>query len=244
MKYLGTGQSNLTAIGSNALQNSALGLTKQTEATGTSYYARTPEGTLVDERLPSGASYNPVYDAQGDVIGLLDTKGELEQTIRYGPYGENATAEGALKYEPTDDPFLFQGGYHAPGGDNGEGNIHNQLYHFGERYYDPTTGRWTQPDPSTATSMEYVFAGDDPVNEVDRCGELAIPTWLLDILKPATKWLAGVDLACVTVKAVVWIKHHETKYNRREGPSFGELWNWVYSCSALKEAVGWIEEIL
>jgi RHS repeat-associated protein len=170
LKYLGAGQSKLTTLGSNTIQNSTLGITQQTSESKTSYYARTPEGLLIDERLPSGENDNPVYDAQGDVIGLLNSKGELIQTITYGPYGENATATKTGEhgeYNATTDAFMFQGGYHTEGADKGEGNAPNDLYHFGERYYDPTTGRWTQPDPE---GEGYVFAGDDPINATDPTG--------------------------------------------------------------------------
>jgi RHS repeat-associated protein len=177
LSYLGAGATRLTKLGGTTLENSTLGLTKQTTTAGTSYYARTPEGTLVDERLPGGESYNPVYDAQGDIIGLLNTSGELAQHVRYGPYGENATAT-KLEYSATNDPFLFQGGYHAPGGEEGRGGeggkrVPNDLYHFGERFYDPTTGRWTQPDPAESAIGEYAFAEDDPVNMRDPSGELS-----------------------------------------------------------------------
>ncbi len=43
-------------------------------------------------------------------------------------------------------------------------------YHFGERYYDPTSGRWTQSDP---LGGGYEFDGDNPVNQVDPNGECA-----------------------------------------------------------------------
>jgi RHS repeat-associated protein len=115
---------------------------------------------------------NPIYDAQGDVIGLLNSSGELAQTIRYGPYGENtnATTIGTgPAYTPTNDPFVFQGGYHAAGGNAGVGNVPNGLYQYGERYYDPTTGCWTQPDPMGG-SPEFLFAGDDPINQRDPTG--------------------------------------------------------------------------
>jgi RHS repeat-associated protein len=165
--YLGSGQSNLVGLGANTLQNSALGLTKQVNEVGTSYYARTPGGLMVDERLPGGSNYNPIYDAQGDVIGLLNSSGALVQTIRYGPYGENSNSAGSLSYSATSDPFLFQGGYHLAGGNAGAGNVPNNLYHYGARYYDPTNGRWTQNDP---TGEGYLFAGGDPANERDPSG--------------------------------------------------------------------------
>jgi RHS repeat-associated protein len=175
--FLGSGQANLTGLGSLALQNSALGLTKQINASGTSYYARTPSGAMIDERLPGSTSYNPIFNAQGNLIALLNTSGELVQTVRYGPYGENAKAEG-LTSTPTIDPFLFQGGYHVLGGNAGaseSGSIANNLYHFGARFYDPTAGRWTQLDPlqQTASAAEgdrYIYAGNDPVNSADPTG--------------------------------------------------------------------------
>jgi RHS repeat-associated protein len=168
--YLGSGQNNLTALGSDTLQNSALGLTKQVSEAGTSYYARTPGGLMVDERLPGGTSYNPIYDANGDVIGLLNSSGALVQAIHYGPYGENTNSVGSLSYSATNDPFLFQGGYHLAGGSTGAGNVPNDLYHYGARYYEPTTGRWTQPDPLGGLG-DYTFAGDDPINGADPSGK-------------------------------------------------------------------------
>ena len=123
----------------------------------------------------AGTSYNPVYDAQGDVIGLLNSSGALVQSIRYGPYGENTTASGSTSYTATNDAFLFQGGYHLAGGNAGTGNVPNNLYHYGARYYDPTTGRWTQQDPINQISDpnqadRYAFVGDDPINIGDPAG--------------------------------------------------------------------------
>jgi RHS repeat-associated protein len=169
--YLGSGQHNLTGLGTVTLQNSLLGTTKQINESGTSYYARTPDGLMVDERLPGGTSYNPIFDSQGDLIGLLNTSGNLVQTIRYGPYGENAKTTGST-YTSTIDPFLYQGGYHVAWGTSGTSSIPNDLYHYGERYYDPTAGRWTQQDPLFAAS-EYTFAGDDPINATDPTGMLS-----------------------------------------------------------------------
>jgi RHS repeat-associated protein len=93
------------------------------------------------------------------------------QTVRYGPYGENTNTSGTVAYSTTNDPFLFQGGYHTAGGNAGTGNVPNGLYHYGARYYDPTIGRWTQPDPA-ASLPEYAFAEDDPVNNMVPSGEI------------------------------------------------------------------------
>jgi RHS repeat-associated protein len=170
----GTGQDDLVAIGSaTTLQNSQLGLTREVSSAGTSYYARTPNGLLVDQRTPSG-NYNPLYDAQRDIIALVNSSGKVERTFRYGPpYGENIKSEGT---QTIPYPFGYKSGYRMPGGNAGHGNVANGLIHYGQRYYDPTTGRWTQQDPtshpgSVAQGDLLLFAGSDPVNQADPSGE-------------------------------------------------------------------------
>jgi RHS repeat-associated protein len=175
LSYGGTGQNDLTALGSTTtLQNSLLGITREVSSAGTSYYARTPNGLLIDQRTPSG-HYNPLYDAQGDIIALVNSSGKVERTFRYGPYGENVKSEGT---QTIPYPFGYKGGYRMPGGNKGEGNVTNGIYHYGERYYDPTTGRWTQQDPldqiaSPVQGDRFLFAGADPINRGDPSGKLS-----------------------------------------------------------------------
>ncbi len=169
----GTGQDDLVGIGSaTTIQNSRLGLTREVSSAGTSYYARTPNGLLIDQRTPSG-NYNPLYDAQGDIIALVNSSGKVERTFRYGPYGENIKSEGT---QTIPYPFGFKGGYRAPGGNTGKGNVTNGLIHYGQRYYDPTTGRWTQQDQLSRVANAtqgglFSFAGSDPINLADPTGE-------------------------------------------------------------------------
>jgi RHS repeat-associated protein len=172
LSYGGTGQDDLTAVGSSTtLQNSLLGLTREVNSSGTSYFARTPTGLLIDERTPSG-DFNPLYDGQGDVIALVNSSKKVERTFRYGPYGENIKSEGT---QTIPYPFGFKGGYRMPAGNTGKGNVANSLLHFGARYYDPTTGRWTQQDPkdqlgSTTQGDRFLFSGSDPINLSDLSG--------------------------------------------------------------------------
>ena len=71
----------------------------------------------------------------------MSSTGKVERTFHYGPYGENVKSEGT---QTIPYPFGFKSGYRMPGGNKGLGNVTNGLLHFGQRYYDPTTGRWTQ----------------------------------------------------------------------------------------------------
>ncbi|MFF2641751.1 RHS repeat-associated core domain-containing protein [Streptomyces niveus] len=43
-------------------------------------------------------------------------------------------------------------------------------YTMGARYYDPSLGRFTQPDPSGQDTNPYIYAGGDPVNGRDPTG--------------------------------------------------------------------------
>jgi RHS repeat-associated protein len=51
------------------------------------------------------------------------------------------------------------------------------LVHFGTRWYDPTTGTWTQQDTldsplDPANANLYAYAGDDPINDADASGNI------------------------------------------------------------------------
>ena len=159
-------QDDRTVVGTTTQANGLLGVQVDTiTASGVAtYYERDPHGTLVSEITPGG---NPadefyyVFDGQGSVIGLVDATGTQRAVYSYDPYGAHATAT-AINGTPPANPWRYDGGYLDPSG----------LYHFGARYYDPITGRFTQLDPATTPSggNRYAFAGDDPANNTDLTG--------------------------------------------------------------------------
>jgi len=80
----------------------------------------------------------------------------------YDPYGQVTASTGNAA---AGNPFRFAGGYQDPTG----------LSQFGQRYYDPTLGRWTQQDDlnvigDPANGNRYTYTGDDPVNNIDPSG--------------------------------------------------------------------------
>jgi RHS repeat-associated protein len=172
--FAGTGQDDLVKAGSATLQNSLLGLTQETTSAGTSYFARLPNGLLIDERTPSG-DFNPVYDAQGDIIAFVNSSADAVRTIHYGPYGESKIEGGTA-------PFLFgyKGGYRIFKNSADESNDRpSGMYHFGQRVYEPATARWTQQDPldqvtGVTQSNRFSFAGDDPINRADPSGQFSV----------------------------------------------------------------------
>ncbi|MFF8638930.1 RHS repeat-associated core domain-containing protein [Streptomyces pilosus] len=46
---------------------------------------------------------------------------------------------------------------------------------MGHRYYDPTLGRFTQPDPSGQETNPYLYAAGDPINNSDPTGLFSWP---------------------------------------------------------------------
>jgi len=115
------------------------------------------------------------------VTGLTDATGEITERYDYEPYGTPAprsvgqwanTDDAASFGDDADVPtsqFGFAAGYRSVGG----------LYHYGQRYYDPDSMRWTQPDPLDQTGdpregNRYIYVGSDPVNATDPSGEILI----------------------------------------------------------------------
>ncbi len=83
------------------------------------------------------------------------------QSIRYSPYGENTHTSGTVGLQYHQRPIPIPRRLPPRRRHAGTGNVPNDLYHYGQRYYDPTTGRWTQPDPQGGPT-EFAFAGMIP----------------------------------------------------------------------------------
>ncbi len=116
-----------------------------------------------------GRTYRVVTDAVGSPRLLIDSQsGALADAITYDGWGQ-VTSETS----PGFTPFGFAGGLLDP--DTG-------LVRFGARDYDPTTGRWTAPDPTGFDGGDanlYRYAGGDPVNRTDPTGLCIGPVFWL-----------------------------------------------------------------
>jgi RHS repeat-associated protein len=155
----------VTTVASSAtFENTRLGVSAETDGTATTtYYVRDPRGGLLSERTPTGTQFY-LLDGRGSVTGLVDSTGSFSAYYSYDPFGRllymsdtNGTAAA--------NPWRFAGQYQ-----DGTG-----LYHMGERYYDPSVGRFTQQDALTSILdpkqwNRYVYVGDDPINFVDSSG--------------------------------------------------------------------------
>ena len=109
----------------------------------------------------SGTDYLVSYDGNGNVVALTNaTTGELAAGYEYSPYGRLLRIEGPYALE---EPFRFSTKYQD--GETG-------MYYYGYRYYDAERGRFINRDPIEEEGglNLYVFAANDPINNIDFLG--------------------------------------------------------------------------
>lgn len=166
--YTAFGQGNNEQLTRSALattySTTALGLSQETLSGGDQRnYTRSSGGEAISTRSNSGSKHYYVYDALGSVIGLFDKAGTYAGGYSYSPYGESR-ASAAAGSAVDSNSLRYIGGY----ADRASG-----LYKLGSRYYDPTLGRFTQPDPTGQEGNPYTYSAADPVNRSDPSGNLA-----------------------------------------------------------------------
>lgn len=163
------GQEGVTWFSQYLDSQAAVGTGNPAFPAGTTYFTTTPDGQVLSERLPNGSggftSYYYLHDGLGSVVGLTDSTGAVVNSYAYDPYGNTTSVS-----EQVANPFRYIGAIY----DSSTG-----LSKMGERYYDPTTGRFTQQDP---LGGGYQYVGDNPINEIDPSGQFGIPTFVTDAI--------------------------------------------------------------
>ncbi len=169
--YAGTDQSEL--ISQSGGYNYAYGRTNGngmpvletfTRGGSTFAYVYDPQGTpLVME---GGLSHYLATDGLGSPVALVNHGGTQTAEYAYDPYGQ--TTATALNGSSAVDVqrYGYAGGMRDTSG---------QLVHYGLRWYDSATGRFTQTDSletllDPQRSNRYEYAAGNPVNYVDPTG--------------------------------------------------------------------------
>ncbi|MHB8468191.1 MAG: RHS repeat-associated core domain-containing protein [Gaiellaceae bacterium] len=166
LAYAGLNQAHRVTNGAIGQVNDQLGLNEDTGSPNT-FFTRDPGGSILGER--HSGSYYFLQDGLGSTVAVTDSTGTIIATYKYDPYGNPTATTGSL-YQP----IRYAGGYWDQ---NTTG--HEALYKFGQRYYDPSLARWTQPDPvNNPLDLHgwngYTYAGDDPINSVDPTGTATV----------------------------------------------------------------------
>jgi RHS repeat-associated protein len=161
LAYAGAGQTERTAVGATTLINGLEGVAGQTNGTSL-YFTRDPNGNLISLRQGAGGtSTNSYYllDQQASVLGLTAADGTTDNaSYTYDPYGVTLIATGTLA---TTNPYRYATSYY---------DAATGLYKLGARYYNPSVGRFTQPDPSGKETNTYAYTGDNPTTYIDPQG--------------------------------------------------------------------------
>jgi len=100
--------------------------------------------------------YNFLFNAQGDVIGLVDNMGNFQASYEYDAWGKVLSVKDKNGNEITDpnhianiNPIRYRGYYY---------DRETGLYYLQSRYYDPETGRFINADGLVSTDMDGVLS--------------------------------------------------------------------------------------
>ena len=166
------------------------------DSTGTSYYYAGDDLSQINITFPDnsstslhftydeigpmsvtydGAEYFYLKNAQGDVIGLVNSSGTQVVTYTYDAWGNPLTTTGTMADTLGKlNPFRYRGYVY---------DTETGLYYLGSRYYNPETGRFINADaPETLlkayeTALQYnlfAYCWNKPVSLCDPDGYWAL----------------------------------------------------------------------
>jgi RHS repeat-associated protein len=157
-----------------------------TSPDGTSYLTHDDSGAPLALRSPTGVQAYYVLDGLGSPVALVGSDGALLATYSYDPYGEVTTSNQTGNAGDLN-PYRFAGGLL----DRTTGYVK-----FGQRFYDPGTGRFTQQDSLEVLAdpthgNRYQYAAGNPCNFVDPTGQFPSMCRLVTLLGSAALVVAA-----------------------------------------------------
>ncbi|MFL5816647.1 MAG: DNRLRE domain-containing protein [Conexibacter sp.] len=159
--YLSPTNGELTSYAGQSLDNDLFGLSRVVNGGTTTSIVRDPLSGLPVSQNDGTAKRWYVQDNIGTTVALTDSSGALARSYDPEPDGTSTTTGSGPAAI-----LQFAGGHQL--GSTG-------VYHFGARYYDTATGRWTSQDAlqqyaDLVQANRYAYAGGDPVNYADPSG--------------------------------------------------------------------------
>ncbi|MFR7854381.1 MAG: RHS repeat-associated core domain-containing protein [Acutalibacteraceae bacterium] len=136
-----------------------------------------------------------LYNAQGDVIAIIDDYAERVVNYEYSAWGELLSVTGSkADTVGTLNPFRYRGYCY---------DTETGLYYVSSRYYDPEIGRFISADDTEYLGADgsvlscnlFAYCMNNPVNRFDVDGNWSLPNWA----KVAIGAVATVAAVAVTV---------------------------------------------
>ncbi|MGD2184438.1 RHS repeat-associated core domain-containing protein [Lusitaniella coriacea] len=142
---------------------------------------------LIEQERDGNESYYSV-DGLGSTRGLTDENGNVTDTYTYDAYGEGISEVG-----DTENDYLFAG-------EQFDGTLGQ--YYLRQRYYDPSSGRFTRRDTwegsinNPVSLHKYIYANADPVNGID-------PSGLFTLNEQSLRYILESDLSAIQKTTVI-----------------------------------------
>lgn len=137
----------------------------------TAYVENDPvTGQALMLRTSSGMQSLYVYDGTANPVALLTSSPTVAFAYDYDPYGVPTLTADSGGLGTSQNPYTFKAGLQ----DRTTGWVK-----YGQRWYNPTLGRWTQQDTldaplDPANANRYAFAANDPINNSDPTGQFGL----------------------------------------------------------------------
>ena len=162
--------------------------------------------------IDSTGTYFYLRDSLQNIIGIIDSYGDLVVKYNYTAYGECTimlNSEGIAEINP----FRYKGYYY---------DQESGMYYCNSRYYVPEWCRWLTPDspsflqPESLNGMNlFAYCGNDPVNNIDSNGNFPVIAGFKRIKKAITgfkafgKWVYNnIGFANTMVESIGYKQHN------------------------------------
>ncbi len=155
--------------------------------------------------------YAPLHDFNGNIVAIVSPDGNVPEKYEIDAFGKE-------KSHAHINPWRFSSKRSEEG-----------LFFFGLRFYDPTLGRWLNPDPAGFVDGAnlYIYVQNSPLNRLDLFGLISedpfeqvninIPIPLIPRLPGFNTLLAKGSINGVEVDFVVSCGHwHQLKFTPEE----------------------------
>ena len=192
------------------------------------HYTWGPDRVLAKIDVLAKQRYYYLYNGHYDVVQIVDTSGNIVNQYDYDVWGN------FLKKEETiENHFTYFGQTY----DKTTG-----LYYLRARYYDPTTGRFTQQDPAEDGYNWYVYGNQNPVMFADYSGESILAVIIIGAVVGAVA--GGFAGAYVSKKTTGSVSGTSVVIGVLGGATIGGLLGWgFYGLGASISASGLVSTV-